>query len=268
MSTALTLTDLYQQEHIKRPVFSFKDLYTQAKAQEASSLNTLAQTTVAGLFGTGGKYVLDVQQIPDNVKTAFAEAFPNMALSDLAGKPASYLEGIEHGWKGKLFEVMVRDELNAGNAVGSVQLAPGQVAQLATKLNQPEWDLQILDVSGQAVKHLQLKATSNLQYIQDTLERYPDTTILTTAEIPTGDMVLSSNITEASLAETTAAASETLADGVFNTLDFTVTAGLFIGVKTLLKRGWNLSKIKALVRVENDKLKHIKMVTVEEGKQL
>jgi hypothetical protein len=111
--------------------------------------------------------------------------------------------GIVNSAKGKYFEYLVVDELNAGGTVGDLTLPKGYSAQLAQSMTQPGWDVQILDDHGQTADLLQLKATASVGYINDTLNRYQDISILTTHEVANGigenNMVIDSNMSEADL---------------------------------------------------------------------
>jgi hypothetical protein len=111
--------------------------------------------------------------------------------------------GIVNSAKGKYFEYLVIEELNAGGTVGDLTLPDGYTAQLATSMTQPGWDMQIVDSHGNTAELLQLKATESVGYIHDTLERYPDISILTTGEVAQdlgpNDMVIDSRMSEADL---------------------------------------------------------------------
>jgi hypothetical protein len=111
--------------------------------------------------------------------------------------------GIVNSSKGKYFEYLVVEKLNAGESVGQLILPESYMAQLASVANQPGWDVAILNESGNTVDFLQLKATDSLGYIRDTLERYPDIAILTTDEaansLEENRMVLDSDISESDL---------------------------------------------------------------------
>lgn len=108
--------------------------------------------------------------------------------------------GIVNSAKGKYFEYEVVERLNDGDTVGDVSLPNGYTAKVADSMTQPGWDIQILDEHGHVDQYLQLKATDNVDYVRDALERYPDITILTTDEVaehmPNNSMVLDSGITE------------------------------------------------------------------------
>jgi hypothetical protein len=126
---------------------------------------------------------VNVNALPDNVKEAFQSAFPNISLESLNSRNAEEIEGLLNAWKGKLFEVEVRDQLNAGMRVGDWQLEPGQHAELAESATQPGWDLKIVDDGGAVADVVQLKATDSASYIQEALDRYPDVSIISTGNI-------------------------------------------------------------------------------------
>jgi hypothetical protein len=114
------------------------------------------------------------------LKEAYDKAFPSS--SEFDGLSEAQRLGVENAWKGKYFEQLVADRLNAGDHVGPLVLEPGQRAVLAAAQNQPGWDLQILDDHGDIIRELQLKATDSLGPIQEALDRYSDTEILSTSE--------------------------------------------------------------------------------------
>jgi len=126
---------------------------------------------------------IDVSKITPQMREAFNLAYPNQSLSLLSQLPPSEITGYLNGWKGKYFEVLVRDELNRGHWVGDVHLASGQEAHLAALTNQPGWDLTITDTHGAVIQELQLKATNSLSYVKEALVRYPDIQVLTTDDI-------------------------------------------------------------------------------------
>lgn len=122
-------------------------------------------------------------RITPKMEESFHLAFPNLELSDLEGRSGESLEGLLVAWKGKYFEVLVRDKLNEGEAVGDIQLEPGQSAILADSPNQPGWDLQIINEDGTVDEALQLKATESLSYVQSALKENPDIDVITTEEV-------------------------------------------------------------------------------------
>lgn len=137
---------------------------------------------------------------------AIQDTNPNFNPDKLGDYSSEELMGIVNSAKGKYFEYLVVENLNAGETVGDVTLPDGYQAALAGSMNQPGWDLRIMDENGRAAELLQLKATASSGYIHDTLERYPDIVILATDEVANGmphdSTVLDSNISEAELEKT------------------------------------------------------------------
>ena len=110
---------------------------------------------------------------PDpQVMEAFRLQYPNVELDSLAGRDDESIEGFVNGVKGKYFEVLVRDRLNAGETVGELQLEAGQVARLALKSNEPGWDLEVVDRNGEALEQLQLKAVKDMGEISKALRAH------------------------------------------------------------------------------------------------
>ncbi len=67
---------------------------------------------------------------------AFKLQYPKVSMESIVGLSEERLGGLANGVKGKYFEVLVRDRLNAGERVGELQLEPGQVAKLAESATQ------------------------------------------------------------------------------------------------------------------------------------
>lgn len=131
---------------------------------------------------------------------AFERANPRLSLSDLRHFESDQLQGIANNTKGTYFELLVADRLNAGEAVGGIQLPEGFRAVIAERLNQPGWDLTLVDPSGAPAEYLQLKATDNLGYVRNALERYPDIQVLTTSDVPAEEgLILSSDMSDSEL---------------------------------------------------------------------
>ncbi|WP_175640201.1 hypothetical protein [Metabacillus schmidteae] len=122
-------------------------------------------------------------EINPQMEEAFNLSYPNLELADLDQYSNLELEGIMNAWKGKYFEVQVRDELNQGEWIGDVHLEVGQEAVLAESPVQPGWDLQILNADGTVDEVLQLKATESLSYIKSAISEYPDIQIMATNEV-------------------------------------------------------------------------------------
>lgn len=126
-------------------------------------------------------YVL-IKEIPGEVQSAYEAAFPHVAarqpLSEMVNdRSDAEVAGIVNVIKGKLFEQRYVEYLNDGN------LPDGYEAVLADSPTNPGWDIAILDPSGNVDGLLQAKATESLDYVQESLARYPDITIVTTEEV-------------------------------------------------------------------------------------
>lgn len=134
---------------------------------------------------------------------ALKDTNPNFDPSEVGSYSDAEWMGIVNTAKGKYFEYLVVKELNAGGTVGDLTLPDGYSAHLAASMTQPGWDLRIVDAHGDTAELLQLKATESVGYIRDTLERYPDISILTTGEVAGDigphDMVIDSKMSEADL---------------------------------------------------------------------
>jgi hypothetical protein len=139
--------------------------------------------------------IIDLGAITPEMQEAFDISFPKLQIEDLADFTDNQLTGIISNWKGKLFEIEVRDRLNAGNIVGDLSLTEGQSASIAADLTQPGWDLQILNEDGSTAELLQLKATNSLSYINSAFEKYPGIDIMSTSEIANlNDNLINSDI--------------------------------------------------------------------------
>jgi hypothetical protein len=144
---------------------------------------------------------IDKSTLTPQLEEAFHLAYPNVELLSLEDRGGAAVEGFVSGWKGKYFEVVVRDRLNAGELVGDIHLGVGQTAVLAESATQPGWDIQILEADDSIAEALQLKATQSLGYVKTALERYPDINVLTTDEILTAGGTLPPGILPSDLSE-------------------------------------------------------------------
>lgn len=155
-------------------------------AREGVARLTDALALFAVLSPTNTDATLDLANLPPQALEAFQAAYPNVDLQSLDGVSAEGLTGYLNAWQGKLFEVSVRDQLNAGESVGPWALAAGQKAELAQLSNQPGWDLVILNADGTTADVIQLKATESASYVRDALERYPDIPVIATSDVASG----------------------------------------------------------------------------------
>lgn len=219
---------IYNYENRSRMQVS--DLYRlYLKAREEKVLDAAAATAAVGVIAYSD--TIDYSQITPQMEEAFRLAYPNMELSSLDSYSSTELNGIVSAWKGKYFEVLMRDELNAGEAIGDVQLGLGQTAVLADSPVQAGWDLRILNADGSVATELQLKATESLAYIKDALEHYPEIAILTTDEVlAQGSGLLqnvsSSGISNSVLEEAISAPLSSLLDSLWEDVFEAVVPGL------------------------------------------
>lgn len=156
----------------------------------------------------------DSSVINPRLLEAITATNPSLTQDSLFSLDADALQGAINTAKGKYFEYLVVDRLNAGEQVGPVVLPDGYRAELAESMTQPGWDLRIVDGDGIAAEFLQLKATDSIGYIQHALSRYPDIQILATEEVGSSGLVLDSGIAEADLREQVAGAVDQLDESV------------------------------------------------------
>ena len=142
-----------------------------------------------------------------------------------SGLSAEQVNGYVSNIKGKYFEVLTVDRLNRGEAVGELKLLPGQEAILAPKQNTPGWDFKIVNQDGEVSEYIQLKATEDMGYIKDALEKYPEFRTATPAEIDgvadgIADRVIQTDISHEALEAPTERAVEELGEsGLASLLD-------------------------------------------------
>ena len=178
----------------------------------------------------------------DDIDPRLVEAIrvTNPSLSDehLFGLSGEELQGAVNTAKGKYFEYLVADRLNAGEQVGPVLLPDGYHAVLADSLNQPGWDMRIVGPDGATADYLQLKATDSAGYIQEALHRYPDIEILATHEVAHSGLVLDSGITENDLHDQVSSALYVMDDSVTDALEVTgrTESGVIMGIKVAGKQ--------------------------------
>ena len=99
--------------------------------------------------------------LPTEISEAFHLTYPNVDINKLATLGESDRMHYVNGLVGKLFEIRVRDALNAGHQVGGLKLGEGQVAKLAEAANQQGWDLQV--EPGNEL--FQLKCSDDIYYM-------------------------------------------------------------------------------------------------------
>ena len=166
-------------ENSKDELYKLHQSYLQRK-QETIAEALAASIALNGIFSED---IIDLSAITPEMQEAFNISFPKLQIEDLSDYSDTQLTGIISNWKGKLFEIEVRDRLNDGEIVGDLSLADGQYATIAEDVTQPGWDLKILNGDGSTAELLQLKATNSLSYINSAFEKYPEIDIMSTSEI-------------------------------------------------------------------------------------
>ena len=188
---------------------------------EGSLLDALAATAAVHAMFFADQ--VDMEAVSPQMEEAFRLAFPGKDLAErleqLRGLDPDSREvtGFLAPWKGKYFEVLLRDRLNNGEELGGVALREGQRAVLAEGPTQPGWDLQILNGDGTEASILQAKATERISYVREHLERYPDIRVITTdeaAERAVDERVLGSGISDEGLEEQVSAPMDEVWDSV------------------------------------------------------
>lgn len=158
------------------PDAEMKALLELARQEELRKEREILEVAAIPANLTVGASIADslFPEIDPLLAKAFAMQYPDVDPSVLVGMKPEHLAGFIGGVKGKYFEVLVADRLNAGATLGDLRLGPGQVARLASSPFQPGWDLEILGHSGRSLEQIQLKATESMSYVKDALGRYPD----------------------------------------------------------------------------------------------
>lgn len=180
-------------------------------------------------------------EIDPQLMEAFRGQYPNVDIESLVGRSGEELQGFVNGVKGKYFEVLVSDRLNAGETLGELRLEAGQVAQLAESPTEAGWDLEIVDRNGDTVEQIQLKATESMSYVKDALNRYPDIRVAVPEDIDsTSDTIIGTDISHESLQQATEEQLAEISEGaIANALDIAaelvvdvvpLTSGLVIGL--------------------------------------
>ncbi len=169
------------KKYDKEKVLSIKELSEMYKFQQNSFLDVLAVSS--SFYGVFLADRIDYDNITPQMEEAFALSFPNLNINNLDDYSTEELSGLISNWKGKYFEVVVRDKLNNGEMIGDLQLETDQYAELAESASQPGWDLQIFDKNNFPIEELQIKATNSLSYINETLDKYPNYEIISTSEV-------------------------------------------------------------------------------------
>lgn len=185
MNALTQLADAYKKQHdwnadaINSGINELYRRYVMNRKQDLADAAALGLALDALLTDES----IDIDALSPQAIEAFHLAFPNLELETLTERSPEELEALVNAWKGKLFEVEVQDQLNAGMQVGDYQLQAGQYAELAESATQPGWDLRIINEDGTTAELVQLKSTDAESYINEALNRYPDIPIVATSEV-------------------------------------------------------------------------------------
>lgn len=205
------------QAQVRTPISArLQELYaTYVRDREDSLVDAASAAASIGAIIHYGE--IDFSSLTPQATEAFHLAYPHMDMTSLSSLSTDQLQGVVNGWKGKLFEVLVRDRLNNGGWVGDLHLLTGQHAELANSLTQPGWDLQILSPDGHVSSELQLKASESLAYAKSALEHYPHIDVITTHEAAshgadTLSQIIDSGMSDHDLSDAVSAPLEQLSD--------------------------------------------------------
>lgn len=181
-------------------LFELKSIYS---LRSSKGNRNLIDTIV-----TSSSLSMDIffQPAPDPLAVKAIEiTAPSFDFNSLQLYSDAEMMGVVNSAKGKYFELLVEEKLNAGENIGNIVLSSGETASLAESSTQPGWDLMITDANGNISEYMQLKATDSLSYIYDTLEKYPEYQILATSEVSEQiDKVYNSGISNEAITETIA----------------------------------------------------------------
>lgn len=202
----------------------------------------------------------DISDIDPRLVEAIRVTNPSLPDEHFFGLSGDELQGAVNSAKGKYFEYLVVDRLNAGEQVGPVLLPDGYRAVLADSLNQPGWDVRIVGPDGVTANYLQLKATDSAGYIQEAFHRYPDIEILATHEVAGSGLVLDSGISAGDLHEQVSSAIDVIDDSVTDRfLDYFSPLFPLVAIA-----GWEGYKVS----VGQQSLDHFKMAIARRGQRI
>ena len=163
----------------RESLFELAQVYRSRDEQEILKLAALAaDISLDSVLNLG----LEPEEDP-RFREAFKQQYPNVDIETLRGASEERLAGYENGVKGKYFEMLVRDRLNAGERVGELQLLPGQTAHIAESSTQPGWDVVVVNQDGSTDELLQFKATESMGYVTEALAKHPDIRVVVPSEV-------------------------------------------------------------------------------------
>ena len=157
--------------------------YQRRCEREILELAAIAAEGVQNFWNLGLEPEADPQ-----VWEAFQLQYPNETIDSLresianSTDPDGTINGWERGIRGKYFEILVRDELKAGESVGDMKLGPGEDVVLAESPTEKGWDINIVDEDGNSVRKVSLKAVKDFDGVEDALKEYSQYPVMTTAD--------------------------------------------------------------------------------------
>lgn len=241
--------------------------YERRYQREILELSAIAAEGVQNVWNLGLEPELDPQ-----VSEAFQLQYPNETTDSLresiasSVNPGGTIDGWERGIRGKYFELLVRDELKAGENVGDIKLGPGEDAALAENPTEDGWDLNIVDEDGNIIRKVSLKAVQDFDDVEGALEDYPEYPVMTTAdhesEAVANELVSTTShnredlvkIVEGQIDELTEGAAENLAEQglevAFDSIPF-ASLPIFVGteIRNMRKNGRSFKEALRMSRV-------------------
>ena len=240
------LAESYPPEE-REALFELAQIYRSRDEQEVLELAAIAaDVTLDSVLNLG----LEPEENP-LIREAFIRQYPNVDIHSLVGASDDRLNGLANGVKGKYFEMLVCDRLNAGERVGELQLLPGQTARLAESSTQPGWDVLIDNQDGSTDELLQFKATESMGYVKEALVRHPDIRVVVPTEVDDSPAAVLGtdisneeldNITQAQISEMGETVVEDLldkgAEAAFDSIPFAtmIATGVIEGARVLTGR--------------------------------
>ena len=167
----------------KDALMELSEDYQRRYQREILDLATIAAEGVQNFWDLG----LEPEEDPQ-VWEAFQLQYPNETVDSLresiagSADPEGTIDGWERGIRGKYFEILVRDELKAGESVGDIKLGPGEDAVLAESPTEKGWDINIVDEDGNSIRKVSLKAVKDFDDVEDALQKYDEYPVMTTAD--------------------------------------------------------------------------------------
>ncbi len=197
------------------------------------------------------------QDIDPKIISAFQEQYPRLAehtsfseqIQNLSSDPEA-LNGFLMGVKGKYFEIIPVDELNADLA------SHGLHAELADNPTNPGYDILIKDHDGNIVDLIQAKASNNFSVVYDHFQAHPEIdTVIVPADLAGHAVanvgVVHAEVSNASLnADVFGASDSVLADP---TPSLPWGAGVFIALDAAnqFRNGVSSDKIAEMVAIRS-----------------